>query len=94
MGLFWLKGLQKATKNGRLCAKPVKLFNQKIGKEKADMKKQGSINQESPIIKNQMKGTEDKHSDKPDYPMLDNNATLDELKRLNEILPTYQNSHR
>ena len=26
------------------------------------MKKQGSINQESPIIKNQMKGTEDKHS--------------------------------
>ena len=58
------------------------------------MKKQGSINQESPIIKNQMKVTEDKYSDKPDYPMLDNNATLEELKRLNEILPTYQNAHR
>ena len=58
------------------------------------MKKQSSINQESPIIKKQIKGTEDEHSDRPDHPMLDNNATLDELKRLTEVLPTYQNSHR
>ena len=63
-------------------------------RSKVDIKKQDSINQESPIIKNQIKGTEDEHSDRPDHPMVDNNATLDELKRLNEILPTYQNSHR